>query len=399
MYTSGSRLDSAFYRTASIDVVLTSDTTLWTRCPVIEMCMDKNLSEGRAERFQMRRHASINPAGKTCEDLGIEPDPTDPNNPAFIGENGMGWFPGYVIDVETGMRLNMAYGEDSYLADYNGRDMKFNPTQLQKTTVDDITGMMQMLDPALFRGTDQEAVFGGKHYVYVWRADSIPMSPTSPWKEVKNYGYDGGQLLYNTLNFIDGMANPNVMFTHFYKLLMWVGMPMGIEGTEWLPEGNACRIRIRLAKPYESGYGYTLQTPNESLMINNMYPKYTFSIDGWDPVLNDPEKSESDLDLITVVPNPYYAYDSYESNALVNRVKIANLPKKCVVSIFTINGTKVRQFRKDNEDPNLDWDLTNYANTPIASGFYLIHVKDLTSGGERTIKFFGAMRKIDLNTF
>ena len=44
-------------------------------------------------------------------------------------------------------------------------------------------------------------------------------------------------------------------------------------------------------------------------------------------------------------------------------------------------------------------DLTNFANTPVASGFYLIHIKDLTSGGERTIKFFGAMRQVDLNTF
>ena len=399
MYGSNSRYDEGFSKTASIDVVLTSDTSLWTRCPVIEMCLDKNLSEGKADRFMMRRHASINPAGKTCEDLGIEPDPTDPNNPAFIGENGMGWFPGYVIDVETGMRMNVAYGEDSYLEDMNGRDMLFNPTKLQKATVDDQSGLLQMTDPALFRGADQEAVFGGKHFVYVWRADSIVMSATSPWKQMKNFGYDGGQLLYNTLNYINGMSNPNVMMTHFYKLLMWVGMPMGIEGAEWLPEGNDCRIRIRLAKPYEKGYGYTLQTENPDLDINNMNPKYTFSIDGWDPTLNEPAKTEDDLDLITVVPNPYYAYDSYEGNALTNKVKIANLPNKCVVSIYTLSGTKVRQFRKDNEEPSIEWDLTNFANTPVASGFYLIHIKDLTSGSQRTIKFFGAMRQVDLNTF
>ena len=54
---------------------------------------------------------------------------------------------------------------------------------------------------------------------------------------------------------------------------------------------------------------------------------------------------------------------------------------------------------KDNDDPSVEWDLTNFASTPVASGFYLIHVKDNTSGGERTIKFFGAMRQIDLNTF
>lgn len=134
-------------------------------------------------------------------------------------------------------------------------------------------------------------------------------------------------------------------------------------------------------------------------MINNLNPKYLFSIEGLTPEYNDPEKTEEDLNLITVVPNPYYAYDAYEGNALTNRVKIANLPEKCVVTIYTLSGTKVRQFVKDNSDPNIDWDLTNFANTPIASGFYLIHIKDRTSGSERVIKFFGAMRKVDLNTF
>ena len=100
-----------------------------------------------------------------------------------------------------------------------------------------------------------------------------------------------------------------------------------------------------------------------------------------------------------MVPNPYYAYNAYEGNALTNKVKIINLPDKCIVSIYTLSGTKVRQFRKDNETTSIEWDLTNFANTPVASGFYLIHVKDLTSGGERTIKFFGAMRQVDLNTF
>ena len=403
LYGSNARDNNSFKKTASVDIVFTRDTTKWSRCPVIEMCTDKNLSEGNTNRFYIRKHASINPAGKTCEDLGIEPDPTDPNNPAYIAEQGMGWFPGYAIDVETGARLNITYGEDSYLEDMGGRDMIFNPAKLQKATVEQLYGeQSQMYDPAIFRGTDSEPVFGGKHFVYIWRMDSIQLLASSPYKQVKNFAYDGGQLLYNTMNYIQTTSNTGVansLNAALYKMVEWIGMPMGIEGVEWLPNGNDCRIRIRIAKPYAPGYGYALQTPNEDLMINDLNPKYLFTIDGWDPVANDPEKTESDLDLIRVVPNPYYAYDTYEGNALTNRVKIANLPEKCVVSIYTLSGTKVRQFRKDNDSPNIDWDLTNFANTPIASGFYLIHIKDLTSGGERVIKFFGAMRQVDLNTF
>ena len=402
---SGSKDEEAFKQTASIDIVLTSDTTKWSRCPVIEMCVDKNLSEGGVERFRLRKHASVDKKGRSlpgnCDTIGPSNDPSAPN---YIASNGMGWFPGYVIDVETGARLNVAFGEDSYLEDMGGRDMIFNPAKLQKATVEQLYGEnSQLYDPAIYRGTDDEPVFGGKHFVYIWRMDSVRNIPSSaPWKNLKNYGYDGGQLLYNSFNFIQNTSNQGVANTLtklLFKMVEWIGMPMGIEGTEWLPEGNDCRIRIRIAKPYAPGYGYTLQTSNEDLMINDLYPKYQFTIDGWDPIFNDPEKTESDLNLVRVVPNPYYAYDSYEGNALTNKVKIANLPEKCVVSIYTLSGTKVRQFRKDNDSPNIDWDLTNYANTPVASGFYLIHIKDLTSGSERTIKFFGAMRQVDLNTF
>ena len=420
LYSAGARSD-AFDKTASVDIVFTADKSKWTRCPVIEMCLDKKLSEGGVERFYLRRHPSVDKDGNpynhnwdVCKsnELVVDDNPADPDAEGyayastheeaanFISPQGMGWFPGYVIDVETGMRLNVAFGEDSYLEDMGGRDMLFNPAKLQKATVEDNTGLMQVADPAIYRGADSDPVFGGKHFVYIWRADSIAMPASSQWKHVKNFGYDGGQLLFNTLNYIQNMGNgANVMNTNLYQLVEWIGMPMGIEGMKWLPEGNECRIRIRLAKPYGPGYGYELQTPNEDLMINNLNPKYAFTIEGWDPVMNDPEKTESDLDLVTVVPNPYYAYNSYEGNALTNKVKITNLPNKCIVSIYTISGTRVRQFRKDNEEPSIEWDLTNFANTPVASGFYLIHIKDLTSGSERTIKFFGAMRQVDLNTF
>ena len=407
--------ESRFKNTASVDIVLTADKSKWTRCPVLEMGLDDKLTEGSAKRFYLRKHASVDKDGRFIGGAGDNAfagsaDINDPNNPAYISEYGMGWFPGYVIDVESGVRLNVAFGEDSYLADMNGRDMIFNPAQLKQITVDNGTSEeAQLYDPAIIRnyGIDDEAVMGGKHFVYIWRTDSIAYGgvvtdPIDPPIVFNIPAYDAGAQLFRALDTIEVLSNiSHVLIPELYKMVMWIGMPMGIEGTEWLPEGNACRIRIRLAKPYEPGYSMMeLKENKENLMINNLNPKYKFSIRGGvAPTLNDPVKADEDMNLITVVPNPYYAYSQYEGNALTNRVKIANLPRRCVVTIYTINGTKVRQFQKDNDDPSIDWDLTNYANTPIASGFYLIHVKDYESGGERTIKFFGAMRKIDLNTF
>ena len=405
VYSGNCRVGSYFHKTNSLDIVLTSDTNLWTRCPVIEMCMDNNLSEGGAKRFNLRKHASVDKQGRpTTVDWQNHPDSCslDPSDANYIGAQGMGWFPGYVIDVESGMRLNLAFGEDSYYADsvIKGRDMIFNPAKLQKTTLTDPT--YQMVDPAIYRGADYVPVFGGKHFVYIFRDDSIAVASSSPWKEFVSPAYDGGARVFKTLNHIQHQNDQlqKLYNTEFWKLVQWVGMPMGVQGEEWLPEGNDCRIRIRLAKPYDYGYGPNpLKVTPDELMINDLRPMYSFSIEGLNPTLNDPEKTEEDLNLITVTPNPYYAYSDYEPNALTNRVKIANLPEKCVVTIYTLSGTKVRQFTKDNDEPSIEWDLTNFANTPVSSGFYLIHIKDFTSGSERVIKFYGAMRKVDLNTF
>jgi hypothetical protein len=147
---------------------------------------------------------------------------------------------------------------------------------------------------------------------------------------------------------------------------------------------------------------------------NGFNPYYNF---GTGDLANDPNNTEaatSALDLVNVVPNPYYAYSGYETSQLDTRVKITNLPPKCDVTIFTMNGTIVRKFRRDvqkdnssgivydpavpNESTSIDWDLKNYKGIPVASGMYLIHIK-ADGLGEKTLKWFGVLRPIDLDTF
>ena len=41
------------------------------------------------------------------------------------------------------------------------------------------------------------------------------------------------------------------------------------------------------------------------------------------------------LDVINVVPNPYYAFSQYETSKLDNRVKITNLPEVCTIRTTT----------------------------------------------------------------
>lgn len=64
-----------------------------------------------------------------------------------------------------------------------------------------------------------------------------------------------------------------------------------------------------------------------------------------------------------------------------------------------MNGILIRQFTKDDPDITyIDWDLKNEAGIPISGGLYLIHVQ-APGVGERTIKWFGSLRPLDLNNF
>ena len=74
------------------------------------------------------------------------------------------------------------------------------------------------------------------------------------------------------------------------------------------------------------------------------------------------------------------------------------LPKTCTISIYNINGTLIRRFKKDTETTFIEWDLTNSANIVISSGVYLIHV-NAPGIGEKVLKWFGSLRPTDLNNF
>jgi len=124
---------------------------------------------------------------------------------------------------------------------------------------------------------------------------------------------------------------------------------------------------------------------------------YTFETTGVATNYNDVTKAATDLDLINVVPNPYYAYSKYEVNQLDNRIKIVNLPQRCTISIYSTNGNLIRQYNKDETKTSVDWDLKNSAGIPIAGGVYIIHVK--SDQGEKIIKWFGSLRPVDLNAF
>jgi len=380
-FNSLSKTQSPMSEIASVDIVFTADKSKWTRSMILEMCADEALAEGGVERFDTRVAQSVDKDGNPAPvGSGSSDDPNDPN---YISETGFGWFPGYAINIETGERLNLMFGENSFLVGENGRDMLYNPTS-------------STYDPF------GNPLFGGMHYVYIMNHITKVYPAATVTLLYEFPAYDACAYLLKAPHIYDTLqpapVPPTVYEPIIYSTMMWVGIPLSVNDQPWLPEGNDWTLSVRMSKPYKRYFSTPPAAEYISEDTTDMNrPVYTFKTEGVATTQYSSAKAETDLDLINIVPNPYYAYNSYENNALDTRVKITNLPQQATVTIYNINGTLVRQLTKDSQETYIDWDIKNFAGIQVAGGIYIFHVN--TNHGERVLKWFGIQRPPDLNTF
>ncbi len=336
----------------SVNIVITSDKSLWTRCPVIELGRTPALNVGGAAPGVMRKSLSVDKNG----------------NPDGSGTTGMGWFPGYAVDLESGARLYMAFGENSFLGAENGADMIWNPTD---RLIDNVGNPLM----------------GGMHPIYVYSYKQATLNNFGSGFDFPAYDKSVAETI--TTNFLytkmlEIEANNSTSKRQVYGSLSWIAYPMLTSGQKI--NSTDVTIRLRINKEYKNFVGSG---------ENGGKPMYAWSMDDIATVTGSRDQLVEALELINVVPNPYYAFSEYERNRLDTRVKITNLPEICTVKIYTVNGKLVRTFKKDSPITSLDWDLNNHKGIPVAGGVYLIHV-DVPDVGEKVIKFFGGMRQVDL---
>lgn len=363
----------------NVDIVFTSDKSKWSKCIVVETASPDYYNNGlatigNARNFEVRQTPSIDQDGKPLND----------------GTLGFSYFPGYAVDVETGKRLNIFFGENSVFSGANaslldgnvpiGGDLIFNPSS-------QLTSNSQ--DPYL------SLVAGGQHYIYVTRQE-----------------YDECRSLEvrlrrgaSTLNKIK--APPAVT---------WVAFPLGVNSAPLLPldKGlipNDLVVKLRVENPYGPSRRYTTDRERDCETDDDR-PVYEFEFRNRESKqLETQEEYVGALANVNVVPNPYYAYSAYETSQFTNVIKITNLPAKATVTIYSIDGSFIRQFNRDERGrvlpgsnrptsttqvfPDLEWDMKNFKEIPVASGVYLIHIVAPEYGEERTIKWFGVGRKFD----
>jgi hypothetical protein len=336
---------------------------------VLELQEDENLSENKGKKFFLRKHKGWN------KDVSADGSPKYSES---ADDEGMSWFPGYAIDQNTGERLNIVFGEDSYLSSDNGNDMIWNPTS-----------------PAGFNGFnpyDNSIVFGGKHYVYV-----------------QGTKYDSGKTFVKNLKAV-GSSIP--LHRAAYSNFQWVGLPMLNPNSKLLSlkDGlipTTTRLRFRVDRPYMP-YAATDTTTAFNKAGTKIKtgeasnPYYTFSTKELAPSkLSDTTDRNRFITRIQAVPNPYYGYSGYEKpgSRFDTKVRIINLPAKAEVRIYSLDGTLVRTLTKSDPGTSyIDWDIRNAVGLPIASGMYLMHVK-AEGLGETVIKWFGSLRPLDVTQY
>jgi hypothetical protein len=400
----------------NVDLVFTSDTSLWSRCVIVETAApyvygfnglgiptqaDETTDCDPIENFDLRGAPSVGREDNNGDGI---PDPDGDVDPDGEPRIGMGWFPGYAVDVETGKRLNVFFGENStysldndpsilaqngldeedFIYGENTRDMLWNPNDQVVLANGIIFNSFAPWASALWN-----FYLGGQHFVYVTAQE---------YDECEEL-YDRLKGCQTSLKKVNGLID-----------ITWTIMPLVADGQlNSLREGlipNDLTVKLRVQNAYNT------VEEEEATEEYLGYPTYRFAFEGVAPDFSDtPVEYDSQLDAINVVPNPYFANSFYEINENSTVVKITNLPAKCTVNIYSLDGRFIRQYRRDESpvpqsnrsnpgvlqtqiNPAIEWDLKNSRGIPVASGVYLIHV-DAGDLGERVLKWFGVNRQFD----
>ncbi|PWH85129.1 T9SS type A sorting domain-containing protein [Brumimicrobium oceani] len=283
----------------SIDLVFTDDTSKWTRSPVIELnSFDVGSVNGGIAGF-LRKSNSVDKQG----------------NPDGSG-TGMGWFPGYAIDVETGRRLNIAFGENSTLTNDNGDDMIWNPTE-------------RLFD------NNGNYVLGGQHVIYVFGREELGMPI-----------YDQGAFIHQKLS-----AETVVGFSDVFSNLSWVMQPLLAPGTQL--NSTDVRLRIRINKEFKTKI---LSNQNEGR------PMFSWNAVPYDEIWMS-NKNETNEGNVSVFPNP-----------AANQITIAwDEVKVDEIEITSYQGRVVRKILVEGVQGEKTIDISGFS-----SGVYFVNIGSVT---------------------
>jgi hypothetical protein len=302
---------STIAQTPSVDLVFTHEKEKWTRCVVVEMCDDATISQGGAQKMKPRNQPSVDKNGFSAGHptyIAAEGD--------LISTIGMGWFPGFAIDVETGRRLNVVFGENSLFANQNGSDMLWNPTSVMYDQV----------------GNPQ---FGGQHVVFVIG------------ENINNSGmpiYDSCATFFNNINSTNNNLNRDA-----WQSATWTMYPILREGHNLLEQ--PVLIRMRVNKRYED---------HVITGINDGKPAFEWNISSLLPT--DLSIDEALIPDAIIFPNPTQSHFF---------IHLQNMQPD-VVRVYTTTGVLLHEQKVSGGENAVRINTGN-----LASGLYVVQVGEV----------------------
>jgi hypothetical protein len=262
------------------------------------------------------------------------------------GETGMSWFPGYAIDLETGRRLNIFFGENTFLTEPDltiqdpnmSNDMIWNPSD-------------EVLDPNDSLNDLHRAVLGGQHFIYV-----------------SNTTYDECTNLKDL--FTKSSYSPNY---EDLVSLNWTIAPILNEGEELLSMADGL-------------------IPNDvtiSARVNNSFQQ-TKILEETNDVTECKTDGKNPVYQFNLTENPNYTEDNPSENRSVpwqiitqlNNFIIKEVKEDIYVDVIYANGNLKSTFRLNKGDELQDG--SRYLGQE--NGLYIIRIRSRESGVARSYK-------------
>jgi hypothetical protein len=347
----------------NVDIVFTNDKSKWSKCIVLETTPDNvsgTTTIGNAKNFELRKSISIDKDGKELND----------------GTVGYSYFPGYVIDVETGKRLNIFFGESSWFSGENaeymngklpiGGDLIFNPSS---EAVIDHFSIKNPINGTILGATDLRAwSAGAQHYIYVTRME-----------------YDECKGFYDLLKYSSNGSSPS--FLNKQKVLAsvtWTSVPLPF-GLLSLDKGlipNDLSVQIRVNNPYSPSRKFNLSQHNTCLVTGD-HPVYEINFEKY--VHNIGIKIDREVDVY-IIPNPSLSVNGSGS------ITLANTPKNGQINIFDCFGKLIESIdislgTSSFLGPKGNIHTFDLVNSNLKSGIYFLNIEDFESGSIQTVKW------------
>lgn len=303
----------------NVDIVFTADESKWSRCIVVET--------GDANNYGM---LGLTPS--VSEKMEIKKNPSiDKNGKKESTSTGFSWFPGYAVDVETGKRLNIFFGENSYLSHEESKlgnpsisdDMIFNPNNDYIYEGDDIAFGFESV------------LAGGHHIIYVTRQD-----------------YDGCEQLASGMKTEANISSKRDPFSS----ITWTCIPYLKEGTGFssMEDGlikNDLKIQLRVNNSFFKEKQRKDFMKFRSCNYYEDKPTYQFS---FEKIISSTKEIEKNLTKLL----------PYKFSHNLNGIVIDDVSEDLVVEIFDIQGKRLASsLIRRNE--NYKWSGINQTSQMI----------------------------------